>query len=119
MIGNRQRIAISSVAQQKFPFVVGAPEFIGVLSQRQARALGSASGTSSAPDQAMSIEHGMNGAAGGNPNLRRKTTQQALPDFAGAPVRLLAFQAEDGTLDLLRQLIAVAPGSSRPVRERF
>jgi hypothetical protein len=36
-----------------------------------------------------------------------------------APVRLLAFQSEDGTLDLLRQLIAVAPRPARTVGQCF
>src|SRR5690242_6397731 len=67
----------------------------------------------------MTIEHRMDGAAGGNADLTGKTAQQAFADFARAPVRLLAFQSEDGALDLLRQLIAVAPRPARTVSQRF
>src|SRR6267154_9573 len=67
----------------------------------------------------MTIEHGVDGAAGRNLNLTGKTTQQAFADFACAPVRLLPFEAEDGGLHLLRQLVAVTPGSARTVGQSF
>ena len=41
----------------------------------------------------MSIEHGVNGAAGRNLDLTRKAAQQAFADLASAPVRLLSLQA--------------------------
>jgi hypothetical protein len=37
--------------------------------------------------QTMSIEHGVNGAAGGNLNLTGKATQQAFADFASKRTR--------------------------------
>src|ERR1700687_5893812 len=65
----------------------------------------------------MTIEHGVDGAAGGNLNLTRKAAQQAFANFARAPVRLLAFKVEDGCLHLRRQLVAVTPGPARTVRQ--
>src|SRR5260370_33162978 len=59
----------------------------------------------------MSIEHGVDGAAG--------ATQQAFADLARAPVRLLPFEVEDGGLHLLGQLVAVTPGSARTGRQSF
>jgi hypothetical protein len=53
----------------------------------------------------MSIEHGVNGAAGGNLNLTGKAAQQAFAHLASAPVRLLSLQMEDGGLDLLGKLV--------------
>src|SRR5260370_30636872 len=67
----------------------------------------------------MSIEHGVDGAAGRNLNLTGKATQQAFADLARAPVRLLPFEVEDGGLHLLGQLVAVTPGSARTVRQSF
>ena len=43
---------------------------------------------SSASDQSMSIEHSVDGAAGGDLNLTRKAAQQTFTDFASAPVVL-------------------------------
>jgi len=34
VIGDRQRVAVLVISQQELAFVVGAPEFIGPLSQR-------------------------------------------------------------------------------------
>ena len=33
MIGDRQRITILTIAQQELAFVIGAPEFIGIVAQ--------------------------------------------------------------------------------------
>src|SRR6202162_599066 len=34
VVGDRQRIAVLMIPQQKFAFVIGAPQFIGSLTQR-------------------------------------------------------------------------------------
>src|SRR6267143_1728434 len=49
----------------------------------------------------MTIEHGVDGAAGRNLNLTGKATQQAFADLACAPVRLLPFEIQDSSLHLL------------------
>src|SRR6266481_2229522 len=67
----------------------------------------------------MAIEHRVDGAASGNLNLTGKTTQQAFADLACAPVRLLPFEAEDGGLHLLRQLVGITPGSARTIGQSF
>src|SRR5260370_42131079 len=67
----------------------------------------------------MSIEHGVDGAAGRNLHLTGKATQQAFADLACAPVGLLPFEVQDGGLYLLRQLVAITPGSARTVGQRF
>src|SRR5215470_14849909 len=69
--------------------------------------------------EAMAIEHGVNRAAGGNPDLTGKATQQAFADFARAPVRLPLFEVDDGRLHLLGQLVGVTPGPARTVGQRF
>src|ERR1700732_58833 len=74
---------------------------------------------SSASDQSMSIEHSVDGAAGGDLNLTRKAAHQTFTDCASAPVRLLLFEVDDGGLHLRRQLVAVTPGSARTVRQGF
>src|SRR4029077_6146059 len=66
-------------------------------------------------DQAMAIEHGMNGALGRHSDVAVKPPDQQLPDFARAPMRLVALQVDDQALDLLRQLVGIAPRPSRAV----
>lgn len=119
MIGDGQRVAIIFVAQPELALVVGAPQVVGLLPRRQWRTLGTVAFAAAALDQTMPLEHGVNGAARGNPDLTGKAAQQAFADLACAPVRLLAFQSEDGGLDLLRQLVAIAPGPARTVRQGF
>src|ERR1700730_8876278 len=67
----------------------------------------------------MTIEHGVDGAAGRNLNLTGKATQQAFADLACAPVGLLPFEVEDGRLHLLGQLVAVTPGPAGTVCQSF
>src|SRR5437899_3119897 len=67
----------------------------------------------------MSIEHGVDSAAGRNLNLTGKATQQAFADLACAPVGLLPFEVQNGGLYLLGQLIAVTPGPAGTVRQSF
>jgi hypothetical protein len=64
-------------------------------------------------DQAMAIEHGMDGAPGGNPYVAGQPTHQKLPDLARTPMRLLALEADDQAFDRRRQLVGVAHGTPR------
>ena len=64
-------------------------------------------------DQAVAIEHGVDGAAGGNPDVAGQPPHQKFANFARAPVRLLALEANDQGLDLHGQLVGV---SHRPPR---
>src|SRR5260221_3686099 len=73
----------------------------------------------SALDQAVAIEHGVDGAAGRNLHLTGKATQQAFADLARAPVRLFPFEIQDGGLYLLRQLVGVTPGPAGTVGQSF
>src|ERR1700730_11794217 len=52
----------------------------------------------------MSIEHGVDGAAGRNFNFTGKATQQTFADLACAPIGLLSFELENGGVHLLGQL---------------
>jgi hypothetical protein len=49
----------------------------------------------------MAIEDGVNGAASWDFDFARQSSQEALPDLAGAPVRLFALGGNDGGFDLL------------------
>src|SRR5580692_11587560 len=73
----------------------------------------------SALDQAVAIEHGVDGAARRNLHLTGKATQQAFADLARAPVGLFPFEIQNGGLHLLRQLVAVTPGPAGTIRQRF
>src|SRR5438067_5313970 len=73
----------------------------------------------SALDETMAIEHGVDGAAGRNLDLTGKATQQTFADLACTPVGFLPFEMENGSLYLRRQLVAVTPGPTRTVGQRF
>ena len=59
-------------------------------------------------DQAMAIEHRVDGAPGRHPDISVEATHQQFADLAGAPVRLLVLQPDDQGLDRLRELVGVA-----------
>src|SRR6202049_2270492 len=59
----------------------------------------------------------MNSAASRDLHLTRQSSQEALPDLAGAPVRFLALGRYDGGFDLLGQLVCIAVGAPGPIRE--
>jgi len=65
----------------------------------------------------MTIEDGVNGAASRDLYFARQSTKEALPDLAGAPVRLLALSRYDGRFDLLGQLVGIAVGARGTIRE--
>jgi hypothetical protein len=53
-------------------------------------------------DQTMAIEHRMDGAFGGNPDIAIEPPDQQFADLARTPVRLLGLQADNQALDLFR-----------------
>src|ERR1700676_2678933 len=119
MICDGQRVTVFFVAQQELTFVVGAPQLVGLLPQRQGRALSMIASAPSALDQAVAVEHGVDGAARRNLHLTGKATQQALADLARAPVGFFPFEIQNGGLHLLRQLVGVTPGPAGTVSQSF
>src|ERR1700688_2249299 len=70
-------------------------------------------------DQTMAIQHGMDGASGGDPDIAGQAAHQQLPDLAGAPMGLVTLQADDRGYKLLRQLVAIAHRPPRSVAQGF
>ncbi|HUJ30772.1 MAG TPA: hypothetical protein VLY23_05790 [Candidatus Acidoferrum sp.] len=58
-------------------------------------------------DQAVAVEHRVNGAFGGSLDVSVEATHQHFADLAGAPVRVLALQPDDQGLELLRGPVGV------------
>src|SRR6202043_1846026 len=101
----------SSIAELELALEVGAPQIIGKRTFRQRRAARAVARPAAALDQAVAVEHRVNGAFGGNLDISVEATHQQFADLAGAPVRLLALQPDDQGLDLLRLATSVtAPG---------
>jgi hypothetical protein len=59
-------------------------------------------------DQAVAVQHGTDGAFGGNANIRRQSPDEALANLARAPMRLVLFEMDDQALKLSGQLVGVA-----------
>src|SRR5262249_32296048 len=117
LIGHGERVAIAPVAELELTFEVGTPEVIGGGAGRQRRALRAALALTRALDQAVAIEHGMDGALGRNPNIAVKSSNQELAVLAGSPMWLPGLQLHDQAFELLRQLVGVAHRPPRPVRQ--
>lgn len=92
MVGDGQWVTVLAIAELEFALEVGAPQIIGKRALRQRRAARAVARPAAALDQAVAIEHRMNGALGGNPDVAVEPTHQQFADLAGAPVRLLALQ---------------------------
>jgi hypothetical protein len=95
MVGDGQRIAVSAIAELELALEVGAPQIIGKRTFRQRRAARAVARPTAALDQAVAVEHRVNGAFGGNLDVSVEATHQQFADLAGAPVRLLALQADN------------------------
>ena len=114
VIGDRERIAILTIAEQEFAFVVGAPQLVGTLPHRQSRSLGTTAQPAAALDQAVAIQQGMDRAFGGDGNAG-EPAHEALAEFARTPSGVLALHIQDEVLHLEGKLIAVAIGATASV----
>src|SRR5580704_12223218 len=65
----------------------------------------------------MAIQDGVNGAASRNFHFARQSSEEALPDLAGAPVGFLALGGDDGRFELLGQLVCISVGAPGTIRE--
>lgn len=59
-------------------------------------------------DEAVAVEHGVDGAAGGNLDIAGQAADQQLANLAGAPIWLLTLEADDQAFDWGRQLVGIA-----------
>ena len=59
----------------------------------------------------------MDGAFGGQAQVAGQPAQEELPDLTGAPVGLVALEADDQALDLAGQLVGVADRPAGAVGE--
>src|SRR5690349_10377156 len=119
MVGDGQRIAVAAIAELELALEVGTPQIVGPSACGQRRAARAVARPAAALDQAMAIEHRMDGAFGGNPDIAIEPPDQQLADFARAPVRLLGFEADNQALDLLRELIGIAHWPPGAVAQRL
>ena len=65
----------------------------------------------------MAIEHGVDGALGGNPDMACQPPEQQFADFARTPMRLIALEGNDQALDLLGQLVGITHRPPRAIAE--
>jgi hypothetical protein len=105
MVGDGQRIAVPAVAQFELALEVGAPQIIGGCPFGAARAVAR---PAAALDQAVTVEHRMDGAFGWNSDVPIEPPDQQFADLVRAPVRLLGLEPDNQALDRLRQLIGIS-----------
>src|SRR5947209_3528993 len=108
MIGHGQRITVALVAEPELSFIVSTPQGIRAGARRERSSFGAGARPLGASHQPMAIQDGVNSAAGRNFYFARQPSEEALPDFARAPVRFLAPGRYDGRFDLLGQLVGVS-----------
>jgi len=65
----------------------------------------------------VTIEHGVDGAFGRQAQIARQPAQEELSDLTGAPMGLVALEADDQALDLAGQLVGVTDGPAGAVGE--
>src|ERR1700741_4597026 len=116
MVGDRQRIAVLTIGEQELALVIGTPQFIWTLANGESGSLGPTTHAAAALDQAMTIQHRMDGALGRDRNSG-ESAQEAFANLAGTPARVLALHVQDEVFHLEGKLIRVAVGSSAPVRQ--
>jgi len=116
VVGDRQRITVLLVAQQELALEVGTPQPIGRLGIVELCTLGLVAPTLAALDQAVAVQHGVDGADGGRLDHGIQL-DQFVADLRGTPGAVFLPDPDDGLLDLERQLVGMAVGASRPVLE--
>src|SRR6478752_7019358 len=119
MVGRGQWIAVLPIAELELALEVGAPEFIRNSAFRERRAARAVARPAAAPDQAVAIEHRVDGAFGWNPDIAVEPPDQKLANLARPPMRLLGLEADNQGLDLGRQLVGVADRPPGAVAQRL
>src|SRR6266536_154015 len=117
MIGDRERVAVAPVTELEPALEVGAPQVVRGNPSGQRRAARTMARPAAPLDQAMAVQHGMDGTFGRYPDVARQPADQQLADLARAPVRLVAFEPDDEGLELRGQLVGVADRPARAVAQ--
>src|ERR1700675_4646942 len=116
VIGDCQRIAVLPISEQELALIVGAAQLVGPLAQRQSGSLSTATQSTAAFDQAMAIQHRVDGTFGRAGNSG-EPAQQALADFTSTPAGVLVLYVPDEVFHLERKSVGVAIRASTSVRE--
>jgi hypothetical protein len=118
VVGHREGIAVAPVAELELALEIGAPEIVGGDARRQWGAAGMLP-SAQASDQAVAVEHGVDGALGRHAKVAVEPAHQEFADLARTPVRLAALAFDDQGLDLRRQLVGIADRAPRAVTQGF
>src|SRR5438270_11568743 len=119
MVGDGERVAISSIAELELALEVGAPQVVGASPSDSGVPRARWRGPPPRLTRPWRSRTAWMVPFGRNPDVPVEPSYQELADLACAPMRLLAFEANDQALDLLGQLVGVAHGPSRAVGEGF
>src|SRR5690349_4669916 len=111
-----QRKAVSPASQHEPALVVGAPEVVGLHRLPQRSPLGLEATDLPTLDQAVAVQDRMN-RAGRRSAESRVLSNEELPDFGRPPAGLLLLEANDGALDLGRQLVRLPIGTTAAIRQ--
>src|SRR5665213_840070 len=81
MVGDRQGVTVAAIAELELALEVDAPQRIGHSPRRQRRAVGAVAACPGALDQAVAVEHRMDGALGRQANVAGKLAQHQFADL--------------------------------------
>jgi hypothetical protein len=102
------------IPQQELVLEIRAPELVGVLAEGELGALSTTTHPAAALHQAMTIQHRIDGAFGGDGDSG-ESAEEALANLAGTPTRVLALHVQDVVLHLKGELMGIAVRASASV----
>ena len=117
-VGDGERVAVAMVGEHELALEVGAPQLVGLAGPGEGCALSLVASATAAGDEAVAVEHGVDGADGGglDPQLE---PAQLLADLGRAPGGVFLAQLEDPALDLEGQLVGLPVGPAAAIGEAF
>ncbi len=85
MVGDGKREAVLAVAEPELAFEIDAPEIIGGGAGRERGSLGAAPRAALVLDEAVAVEHGVDSAGGGRPDVVGQSADEQFAQLTGAP----------------------------------
>ncbi len=113
-VGDGERVAVAAIGEHELALVIRAPQGIGLVGPAERRALRPRAAAAAARDQAVAVEHGVDGADGGAAHPG-PAPPEPLANLRRAPAGILPLERHNQFLDRHRELIGVPVRPPAPV----